>query len=1082
MSEPLVEAAEPEVEVPLPRRKRRWRVLGVLLAALLGGLLYGWFVREQLADTVIAGQMEDLGLPGTWTVESVGPGTQIISNIVIGDPKRPDLTVGRAVVKTTLHFGLPTIDKVTLEEARLYGTYTGGKLTFGTLDSVIFAKRDGQKGLPDLNLALVDGRARIETDWGVIGAKAEGKGNLKSGFAGTLAVAGPQLALGGCKAERASAFGKVTTASGKARFDGPVRLQSLRCGAQGLALGESTVQIVTELNETFDAAKGTYALNTGALGWQGYRAGKTAGKGDFAYAAGDLVASYALTGNAVDLGGAGAGSLTLEGTLRSEDKLARFNSEGTIRGSNLKGGKALIEGLAGLETSGEGTLLVPLAKQLRAALTREERGSTLRAEYVLRQNGGITQLTLPFAELRGGTGARLLGLSKVAVALGMRGGPRFSGRFVTGGAGLPQMDGVATRTGGGMTARFSLAEYRAGSSSVALPDLRVVQLPGGQIGFSGQALVSGALPGGEVNGLEMPVQGNWSQGGGLAMWRQCTSLSFNRLKIGNLALANKGLVLCPGSQGAILRSDARGTRLAAGTTGLNLSGTLGTTPIRLKSGAVGFAYPGKLVARAIDVAMGPLAKPSTLKVALFSGDLGKAVTGHFSGTELKLFAVPLDMSEIEGDLRFADNDLDITGASLRVTDREKPAKFEPLIARDGTLQLRSTTFTAQAMLREPKSDREIVQANITHDLDTGAGFADLKVPGVQFDGKLQPTMLTYAAQGVIALAKGTVTGTGRIDWDERKLTSTGRFSTDGLDFAAAFGPVTGTRGTVVFTDLLGLVTAPDQRLTLATINPGIEVHEGELSFQLEPDRVLVVNGAKWPFIDGTLELMPTRMVLGAAEVRRFTMKVTGANMAKFVNQLELSNISASGIFDGTLPLVFDEEGGRIEGGLLISRPPGGNLSYVGELTYKDLSAMGNYAFQILRSLDFNRMEIGLDGQIDGDILTTFKIEGVRQGPGSKRNFITKQLSKLPVQFNINIRAPFYQLVTSFKSMYDDAYVRDPRSLGLIGSDGKKRDPNAPLPEPSQGPVPAAPPASLPPVQPAPQKNDDIQDSDSRTKP
>ena len=193
-----------------------------------------------------------------------------------------------------------------------------------------------------------------------------------------------------------------------------------------------------------------------------------------------------------------------------------------------------------LESTGEGALLVPLAKQLRAALAREERGSSLRADFALRQNGGITQLTLPFAELRGGTGARLLGLSKIAVALGMRGGPRFSGRFVTGGAGLPHMDGVATRTGGGMTARFSLAEYRAGSASVALPDLRVVQLPGGQIGFSGQALVSGALPGGEVNGLEMPVQGNWSQGGGLAMWRQCTSLSFNRLKVGNLALASGG--------------------------------------------------------------------------------------------------------------------------------------------------------------------------------------------------------------------------------------------------------------------------------------------------------------------------------------------------------------------------------------------------------------------------------------------------------------------------------------------------------------------------------------------------------------
>ena len=66
--------------------------------------------------------------------------------------------------------------------------------------------------------------------------------------------------------------------------------------------------------------------------------------------------------------------------------------------------------------------------------------------------------------------------------------------------------------------------------------------------------------------------------------------------------------------------------------------------------------------------------------------------------------------------------------------------------------------------------------------------------------------------------------------------------------------------------------------------------------------------------------------------------------------MELANLSATGTFDGQMPLEFDANGGRITGGALVSRPPGGNISYVGELTYKDLSAMGNFAFQTLRSL------------------------------------------------------------------------------------------------------------------------------------
>ena len=51
-------------------------------------------------------------------------------------------------------------------------------------------------------------------------------------------------------------------------------------------------------------------------------------------------------------------------------------------------------------------------------------------------------------------------------------------------------------------------------------------------------------------------------------------------------------------------------------------------------------------------------------------------------------------------------------------------------------------------------------------------------------------------------------------------------------------------------------------------------------------------------------------------------------------------------------------------------------------------------------------------------------------------FSKTTLGKLPLQFNVNLRAPFYQLITSFKSMYDPAYIRDPRSLGLLGSDGR----------------------------------------------
>jgi hypothetical protein len=81
-----------------------------------------------------------------------------------------------------------------------------------------------------------------------------------------------------------------------------------------------------------------------------------------------------------------------------------------------------------------------------------------------------------------------------------------------------------------------------------------------------------------------------------------------------------------------------------------------------------------------------------------------------------------------------------------------------------------------------------------HDLSDSSGHADLLVDGLRFDKAMQPDALTRMALGVIANVEGTVTGKGRIDWNARGVTSSGRFSSTGLDLAAAFGPRAGWRG------------------------------------------------------------------------------------------------------------------------------------------------------------------------------------------------------------------------------------------------------------------------------------------------
>jgi hypothetical protein len=1039
-------------DVPANNRRRWWRALFGVAAVLAVAIIVAWFSRDQIAENIISGQIDKLGLPATYEVESIGPGEQVLRHIVIGDPRRPDLTIERVRVKLLPRWGVPALGRITLERARLYGSYQGGKLTFGSLDKLLFTGSQKAFRLPDLDLALEDARALLETDYGPVGMKLEGTGALRDGFSGALALTAPQVTTANCSAQRASLYGRVTVAAERPRFTGPLRLASLACSPQRLRLTQSALQLDTTFDAPLNGAKGQLNLVSGALAYGDYRAGAASGNAKFTFRRQALTADYQLGAANIAAPQAELATLGASGTIRAQDKFARVELVGDVTGSGLRPGAGLDHALARAAQTAAATFAAPLLAQLRNSLQREGRGTGFTASFVHRQTRNIdavsvANLVVPRATLVGSHGQTLLALSRFQLSVGGSSAPLLSGNFATGGPGLPAISGRMERGPGGTVAlRVAMQDYSAGTSRLAVPQLVLIQAGNGALGFAGSARLSGALPGGAASNLDLPLEGTWSAQRGLAMWRKCAPVSFDSLVLANLTLRKRAITLCPQPGVPILVSDGRGTRLAAGTSRLDLAGTLGGTPIRITGGAAGFAWPGALAMRTVDVALGSSVNPSRFRVDKLVARLGQDVAGRFSGANVSLAGVPLDVLGSEGGWRYAKGRLMLSDVSFRLEDRQKDARFQPLVSQGASLLLANNRITAQAEMREPQSQRAVVRADIRHDLGSGIGWADLAMDDVLFDRQLQPEMLTRRLLGVVANARGKLSGTGRIDWTLQRVTSTGRFTTDSFNFAAAFGPAKGVSGTVEFADLLGLVTAPDQHLKIASINPGIEVNDGELHFEMRPDNVLAVLGASWPFLDGTLALEPTRMKFGVAETRNFTLRINGLDAAKFVERMDMGNISATGIFDGAIPLVFDENGGRLEGGRLVSRAPGGNVSYVGALSYKDLSTMANFAFDALKSLDYRRMQIDLSGPLEGEIVTRVTFDGIAQGAGAKRNFLTNRIARLPIKFNVNLRAPFFKLVGSLRSLYDPSAVRDPRELGLLGPDGKPSGPRPKLPE------------------------------------
>jgi hypothetical protein len=355
-----------------------------------------------------------------------------------------------------------------------------------------------------------------------------------------------------------------------------------------------------------------------------------------------------------------------------------------------------------------------------------------------------------------------------------------------------------------------------------------------------------------------------------------------------------------------------------------------------------------------------------------------------------------------------------------VSDRGDPnPRFYPLKSDNVHFTMAGDYIRAAGALRHPASGNLVTNVAIEHRLSTGAGHADLDVPGLAFGPNFQPDEITRLTEGVIALVNGTIAGRGRIDWTATgHVTSTGDFSTANLDLAAPFGPVTGMSGTVHFSDLLGLQTPPGQVLNVKSINPGILVENGVITYQLLPHQLVKIERGEWPFMGGRLILHETVLNFAHPTAKRLTFEVVGFDAKQFVDTLGFAGLEVTGTFDGVLPMIFDENGGRIVGGRLDSRPPGGEFKYTG--TKPKAGMMAGAVFELLKDLKYRSMIVRLDGDLAGEFATRITIDQVALGTGGglAGKLIRGAFRKVPLKLNLNISGPFRALIQMAKAFKD----------------------------------------------------------------
>ncbi|MEA3050105.1 MAG: translocation and assembly module TamB, partial [Sphingomonadales bacterium] len=614
------------------------------------------------------------------------------------------------------------------------------------------------------------------------------------------------------------------------------------------------------------------------------------------------------------------------------------------------------------------------------------------------------------------------------------GGLALDGTLATAGGGLPDARFALRQASSRapLEGRGRIAPYAAGAARLALADI-VFTAGAGGTRIETVATMDGPFRGGRVRGLVLPVDGRIGASGGFVFNARCTPTRFAALETGTLRLGPARLALCPTGSGLLWRGP--GGRVAGGGSiaSPRFAGTLGRSPVAIAAGRLQFGLAGPdFTATGLAVRLGPGEAANRLDIARLSGRFGRGIAGAYSGLSGKLAAVPLLVAGGEGDWAYRDSRLALTGA-MRVLDVHDPPRFNPLAAKDVRLTLADNRVAATGRLVDPDTGTFVGTVDLAHSLATGAGKALIDVPGIRFDPAYQPEQLTRLTTGVVALVNGTVSGQGEIDWDPAGTRSTGTFTTKDMNLAASFGPVEKLTTTLHFTDLLGLATAPGQLAEIGAVRTGIDVFDGRIRYQLLPGLKVRVEGGRWPFAGGELALEETVLDFSQPSAKHLTFRVTGTDAARFVQQMEFSNISATGTFDGVVPMIFDEKGGRIVEGRLIARPEGGTLSYIGELTDKQLGAYGKLAFDALKSLRYDRLAVTLNGALDGEFVAGIELNGIARDPsvaaspgGGIKNMVANraltQLAKIPFKFTITVRGPFRAVIGTARSL------RDPTNL------------------------------------------------------
>ncbi len=601
---------------------------------------------------------------------------------------------------------------------------------------------------------------------------------------------------------------------------------------------------------------------------------------------------------------------------------------------------------------------------------------------------------------------------------------------------------------------LTLANWRAGNASIATDELGIgiVVQPqgGGRIDLRGPARITGPLGDGEVRDLvatlDLGIQ--WGSGWRVTPNSGCLPIRLGGIDAAGLSFSNGNFSLCP-LNGALIAADAS-ENLSGGFAirGLGLNGHMSGPErqvARLSAANVVGLFSGRsgnftlaLEAETPRLAI-EMAEDRTLSINLqrVTADAhitdSWSITGSFDAGSLTDPTLPGSVSAIEGTWTAepVDNKPVIrvnAGEALLIANRpdsedDRPL-FNPLRIIEADAILANGQIDASGAIVLEDRARQLARFSAHHDIDAGTGAATINAEQIVFGPQLQPYEITEQARGMVEGVTGPISVAAEISWGPDTLLGAARVNLQGVSLATATIPIVNdVRGEVYFDDLWQLTTTPGQQITVGELNPGIAVTNGRIRFQLLPQERVAIERAEFDFASGVLAMSPTTIALGADETR-FELTLRGVDAADLLRTLNVPDLTATGQLEGTFPLLLTRQSAFVQGGVLRASNVGGVLAYTGQAG-ESATGVSRIAFDALRSFRYDALSLTLDGDLNGDVVSSIEFSGRNSGeavdlgpiapiPGLGRVTVRG----VPFDFNVRVTAPFRRLAQTAATITD----------------------------------------------------------------